>query len=67
MVRKHDVLEYDAAAARWGSRPEDLDPGAPARGGLRHRGGAVGHELGVLLLNDLGMGAGGIWLGLGLE
>ena len=54
MVSKQDLLEYDAAAASRGSCPEDLDPGAPARGGLCDGGGAVGHELGVLLLNYLG-------------
>ena len=55
MVSKQDLLQYDAAAASRGSCPEDLDPGAPARGGLCDRGGAVSHELSVLLLNDLGM------------
>lgn len=48
-----DLLEYNTAAPTGWRCPEDLDPGASARRALRHRGGAVGHELSVVLIDDL--------------
>lgn len=49
-----DLLEYNTAAATGWRCPEHLYPGASARRALRHGGGAVGHELSVVLVDDLG-------------
>lgn len=51
--QKPDSLQYNTASPRRRCCPEDLYPCASARCALRHRGGTVGHELCVILVNDL--------------
>lgn len=53
MKKIEDLLEYNTAAPTGWRCPEHLYPGASARRALRHGGGAVGHELSVVLINDL--------------